>query len=141
LADAALSLGRFEDARGNGHQALPLFRQIGNHEGVALSLSVIGLAAVEEGKRQEASESLRQGLSIAAELGFPEPLSCCLDAAAASALIADTAAGLRGPAATHLSRLLGEPTGEPTHEETCHHLSEQLHSDGLHLLRAQDQGT
>ena len=139
LADAALSLGRFEDARGNGHQALPLFRQIGNREGVALSLSVIGLAAVEEGKRQEASESLREGLSIAAELGFPEPLSWCLDAAAALALSAETAARLLGAAESLRKGIPGRPTVERIHERTRLDLSEQLHSDRLHLLRAEGQ--
>jgi predicted ATPase/class 3 adenylate cyclase len=136
-ADVALFLGRLADARRSSRQALELFREIRNHEGVALSLSIIGLSTVEEGEPAQAVQPLREGLSVASDLGFPEPLSWCLDATAALASDPETTARLLG-AAEHLREgLPGRPTVEQIHERTSHALQDELTRDRLDLLFAE----
>jgi predicted ATPase/class 3 adenylate cyclase len=141
LADVALFLRRYEDARTTSLEALQMFRKTGNHEGIALSLCVAGVAAVEQSRLQEARRHFRDGLVVAHELGVAEPLWWCFDGIAALAPSPEAAARLLGTA----DRLRDESRGlryvEELQEQTRRSLRSELGDDRFDQLWAEGHDT
>jgi predicted ATPase/DNA-binding SARP family transcriptional activator len=141
LADAALFLGRFADARRATANALRLFRRINHAEGVALALGIAALAAVEQGNRNEARQAIREGLPLAADFGFPEPLTWFLEAAAALATAGEKAAVIAGAAERVGERILARPSVEDLHRRTLESLRKKLQPEDLDFLTSEGRDT
>jgi len=141
LADAALFLGRFADARKASADALRLFRRINHAEGIALALGIAALTAIEEGNRDEAIQAIREGLPIAGDLGFPEPLAWCLEAAAALAKADEKAAAIAGAAERAGETILARPSVENLHRRTLESLRERLKPGELDYLTSEGRRT
>lgn len=140
LADVALFLGRFADARDASADALRLFRRINHAEGIALALGIAALAAVEEGNRDEANKAIREGLPIAADLDFPEPLAWCLEAAAALATDDEKAAVIAGATQRVGESIMPRPSVENLHRRTLDSLRERLEPGKLDYLTSGGRG-
>jgi predicted ATPase/DNA-binding SARP family transcriptional activator len=138
LADIALHHRRLDEATSNARQALTLFRQIGHHEGTALALAAIGLSALAQGQTSEATEALHEGVLVAAELRFAEPMSWCIDGLAALASSPEQGARLVGIAERLRSAIRWRPFVEQHHAETIDALCSQLGVDRFTILR--DEG-
>jgi len=141
LADVALFLGKFEEARTTSLEALQMFREIGNHEGIALSLGVAGLAAIEQSQPQEARRHFRDGLLVAHELGFSEPLWWCFAGIAALAHSPEAAARLLGAADRLRDESRGRRYVEELHEQTHRSLRSELGDDRFDQLWAEGVDT
>jgi tetratricopeptide (TPR) repeat protein len=137
LADVALFIGKADEARTTSLEALQIFREIENREGMALSLGVAGLAALEQNRSQEARRHLREGLLVADEAGFGEPAWWCLDGIAALARSPETAASLLGTAERLRDESRGRRYVEEIHERTSRSLRGTLGDDRFDQLCAE----
>jgi predicted ATPase/class 3 adenylate cyclase len=141
LADVALFLSRYEDARSTSLEALQMFRKTGNREGIALTLGVAGVAAIEQSRPQEARQHFRDGLVVAHELGFGEPLWWCFDGIAALAPSPEAAARLLGTADRLRDESRGRRYVEELHEQTHRSVRSELGDDRFDHLWAEGHDT
>jgi predicted ATPase/DNA-binding SARP family transcriptional activator len=108
IADAALRVGKVDDALGLIEEAIAILEPTGWNQGLAAALTEVGRALVAEGRVAEAAVHHRRALRTATDLGQPNAIAEALEGMAeASAAAGDDrhAAELCGTAAVVRARM------------------------------------